>query len=69
MNLRDPYGEKCREMDRQMAVERDAERYRWLRDRAGNKIMRRLMKESIAPEWDRIVDEDRRTVGKPGGAP
>jgi hypothetical protein len=37
----------------------DAERYRWLRDYAGNSIMRRLMKECRPDVWDKLVDEAR----------
>ena len=43
-----------------VALEADAIRYRWLRDSAGNDIMRRLIQESSTPKWDRMVDEDRR---------
>lgn len=39
------------------AAKRDAERYRWLRDKAGNSIMRRLMDSAIPPEWDDMIDE------------
>jgi hypothetical protein len=38
---------------------RDAARYRWLRDKAGNDIMRTLMMESRPDEWDKLVDRDR----------
>jgi hypothetical protein len=48
-----------------MAFERDAERYRFLRDQAGNSIMRRLMKECRPDEWDVLVDHERRSQGKP----
>lgn len=34
----------------------DAERYRWLRDRAGNAIMEELMKEFRPDHWDQKVD-------------
>lgn len=64
MNLRDPYGEKCREADERTAIERDAERYRFLRDRAGNEIMHHLMAECRSDEWDRLVDEQRSSLGK-----
>ena len=37
----------------------DAERYRWLRDYAGNEIMRDLMRECRPGEWDKLVDEAR----------
>ncbi len=36
----------------------DAARYRYLRDKAGNKIMQALMDTAIPPEWDRLVDAD-----------
>lgn len=39
------------------AAKRDAERYRWLRDKAGNSIMRRLMGSAIPPKWDDMIDE------------
>lgn len=35
---------------------RDAERYRHLRDIAGNDIMRKLMEEVRPSHWDSIVD-------------
>lgn len=38
--------------------EKDAKRYRWLRDRTGNKIMRKLMTESSPSRWDALVDAD-----------
>jgi hypothetical protein len=38
-------------------AERDAARYRWLRDKAGNKVMRDLMDECRPDGWDRIVDK------------
>lgn len=38
----------------------DAARYRWLRDRAGNEILRNLMRQSRPGVWDELVDEDRR---------
>ena len=37
-------------------LERDAARYRHLRDDAGNGIMRTLMKYASADAWDRTVD-------------
>lgn len=37
----------------------DAHRYRWLRDRAGNAILKQLMREPRSDEWDRLVDFDR----------
>ena len=37
----------------------DAERYRYLRDRAGNEIMKKLMKECLPERWDVLVDADR----------
>lgn len=37
----------------------DAERYRWLRDQAGNDVMKELMGESRPSAWDAIVDEYR----------
>jgi hypothetical protein len=46
----------------------DAVRYRYLRDRAGNAIMRKLMDESRPSEWDKIVDRDREHADKPRGA-
>jgi hypothetical protein len=64
MNLRDPYGEQCRKSDERMAIERDAERYRWLRDRAGNVIMLQLMAECRPDEWDRLVDRAMQSEGK-----
>lgn len=39
----------------------DAARYRWLRDSAGNGIMRKLMKECTPSGWDVLVDRDRST--------
>lgn len=48
-------------------IERDAERYRYLRDRAGNEIMRRLMDECRPDEWDKLIDSDRHCAqGKSG---
>lgn len=41
------------------AFERDAERYRYLRDIAGNRVMKRLMAECRPDEWDKLVDADR----------
>ena len=38
------------------ALRRDAERYRWLRDSAGNDIMEKLMAECSPPRWDELVD-------------
>lgn len=40
----------------------DAERYRYLRDSAGNTIMRKLMKECRPDEWDKLVDEAKGAV-------
>jgi len=37
----------------------DAARYRWLRDRAGNDVMKELMDEARGAKWDAIVDEYR----------
>lgn len=37
----------------------DAERYRYLRDRAGNAILDELAAESRPAQWDAIVDEYR----------
>lgn len=37
----------------------DAARYRYLRDSAGNSIMKKLMKECRPDGWDAIVDRDR----------
>lgn len=42
-------------------LEADAERYRWLRDRAGNAVMKKLEAESVPSKWDDIVDEWRVT--------
>lgn len=42
----------------------DAARYRHLRDRTGNKVMRKLMAESRPSEWDRLVDADRRRAAR-----
>jgi len=41
------------------AIVRDAERYRYLRDNAGNEIMRKLMEECRPEEWDKLVDQER----------
>jgi len=38
-------------------AKRDVARYRWLRDKAGNDIMRDLMKECRPEQWDKLVDE------------
>lgn len=38
---------------------RDAERYRYLRDRAGNGIMKRLMETALCEKWDSLVDHER----------
>jgi hypothetical protein len=38
------------------ALSKDAERYRWLRDSAGNDIMEKLMAECSPPRWDELVD-------------
>ncbi len=46
----------------------DARRYRYLRDRAGNTIMRKLMDESRPDEWDKLVDRDRVRADEPRGA-
>jgi hypothetical protein len=40
-------------------LEKDAERYRYLRDLAGNDILRLLMREARPDKWDALVDEDR----------
>lgn len=40
-------------------LRRDAERYRYLRDRAGNGILDELAAESRPRQWDAIVDEYR----------
>lgn len=46
----------------------DAARYRWLRDQAGNAIMKKLMDEARPKQWDKLVDRDReRAVGKSSG--
>lgn len=37
---------------------RDAARYRYLRDLAGNGIMRLLMKPSNPDQWDALIDHD-----------
>lgn len=49
----------------QAELEQDAARYRWLRDRAGNSIMNKLMDESRPEKWNELVDRDRgaSTVG------
>ena len=44
---------------------REAERYRWLRDRAGNAIMLDLMAECRPDEWDKLVDEAMRADPTP----
>ncbi len=36
----------------------DAARYRFLRDSAGNAIMKRLMAEVRSNEWDKLVDAE-----------
>ena len=38
------------------ALAKDAARYRWLRDSAGNDIMEKLMAECSPPRWDELVD-------------
>lgn len=47
----------------------DAARYRWLRDSAGNGVMRKLMKECRPEGWDALVDRDRHGTrrGVPSG--
>lgn len=40
-------------------LRRDAERYRYLRDRAGNGIMDELEAECRPARWDEIIDEYR----------
>lgn len=40
-------------------VRKDAARYRWLRDSAGNGVMKKLMKECRPDGWDALVDRDR----------
>ena len=42
--------------DERDALRKDAERYRWLRDSAGNDIMEKLMTECSPPRWDELVD-------------
>ena len=42
--------------DERDALRKDAERYRWLRDSAGNDIMEKLMAECSPPRWDELVD-------------
>lgn len=37
----------------------DAARYRYLRDSAGNGIMRKLMRVCSPTGWDRLVDQER----------
>lgn len=54
------------DMYKAVADEEDAKRYRWLRDRADNKIMRKLMAECQASRWDALVDADIAAVN-PGG--
>jgi hypothetical protein len=44
----------------------DAARYRWLRDKAGNKVMKSLVGEARPPQWDVIVDKDRGMVSATG---
>ena len=48
-------------------AEKDAARYRWLRDKAGNEIMRKLMNECRSEHWDKLIDETIRaeTTGEP----
>ena len=46
--------ERCVRVRSQLS---DAARYRWLRDSAGNEIMRKLMKECRPEQWDKLVDE------------
>lgn len=43
----------------QAELEQDAARYCWLRDRAGNSIMNKLMDESRPEKWNELVDRDR----------
>jgi hypothetical protein len=45
----------------------DAQRYRHLRDRAGNRIMKKLMDESRSDEWDNLVDRDRKNAEQTRG--
>jgi len=40
------------------AAQRDAARYRWLRDSSGNDIMRKLMREPRSDGWDALIDRD-----------
>lgn len=42
----------------------DALRYRWLRDRAGNAIMRELMGLCRSSEWDASIDAALREEGR-----
>ena len=51
--LRRAYDALAAERD---ALRKDAERYRWLRDSAGNDIMEKLMTECSPPRWDELVD-------------
>lgn len=54
MNLRDPYGEKCREADDRAAIERDAERYRWLKRRIAITIIKRIDPNNSWPCEERL---------------
>lgn len=53
------------DMYKAQADERDAERYRYLRDIAGNKVMKQLMAECRPDEWDKLVDADRHDQPQP----
>lgn len=39
-----------------VTLKQDAERYRWLRDKAGNAIMEDLMRVCHCDQWDQRVD-------------
>lgn len=54
------FGALCqRAHDEITELRADAERYRYLRDRAGNAILHTLMYEARARLWDTIVDTAR----------
>jgi hypothetical protein len=50
--------ENCKSLLGELAAaKRDTARYRWLRDTAGNDIMRRLMNSAVPSKWDDMIDE------------
>lgn len=44
----------------------DADRYRYLRDKAGNEILEALADEFRPAKWDKLVDEDMRSTSAKG---